>query len=815
MKVLKFGGSSLATPDAVRRVLEVVAGLDGAAAVVVSAFGGVTDDLVAATEVASRHDGAYREILSQLEERHLAAAGDLAGEEAGKLRRVLAARFQELGDLLHGVFLLRECSLRTRDSVLSYGERLSAEIAAAAMRAAGVAAATADARRLIVTDDGFGRAQVDLETSFAKIRGYLDEATATVVIPGFVGATPEGNTTTLGRGGSDYTAALVGAAVDAEAIELWTDVDGVMTADPRLVGEAFPQPEMSYAELMELSHFGAKVVYPPSIHPARSRGIPLVIKNTFHPTASGTRVVENASPGTHPIRGISSIHRVVLMSLEGDGMVGVPGIAMRLFGALARQQVSVILISQGSSEHSICFAVAPADADAARVAVEEEFLLERKAGIVDELVIEDGQSVVAAVGENMRRRPGIAGRLFSVLGAHGVNVRAVAQGSSERNVSLVIAQADEARALNAVHAGFFHPRRRRIAVALAGPGGVGAALLEQLRDAAESLAEEELEVRVVAVANSRRQLLDADGVELEDWRDVLAAAQAADHDRLLSFLGESRGEIPVFVDCTASEDVPGWYPELLRRGVAVVAANKLGFAGPMRAFAELRGAARRQRVPLLFEATVGAGLPVLRTLDDLRCTGHRVLAVDGVLSGTVNAVLDRLAPDRPFSQVVRWAYERGYTEPNPYEDLSGGDVLRKLAILARLCGRSLETEEIEVEPLLPPEPWSTMDLDAFWSALPEVDGAFARRWREAADAGAKLRYVASLSESGARVSLTAVGPEHPTHSVTGADNLIAFTTQHYRDAPLVVRGPGAGREVTAAGVFADILSAAARWEAWR
>jgi len=536
-------------------------------------------------------------------------------------------------------------------------------------------------------------------------------------------------------------------------------------------------------------------------------------------------------PGSaYAIRGISSIHQIALMRLEGDGMVGVPGIAMRLFGALARQSVSVILISQGSSEHSICFAVAPGDADRARAAVDGEFALERQAGIVDELVIEDGQSVIAAVGEEMRHRPGIAGRLFSVLGAHGVNVRAVAQGSSERNISLVVDQADEGRALNAIHDGFFRPRRRRVALALAGPGGVGGSLLEQIRDAAEALAAEDLEMRVVAVADSRRLLLDRGvrppgvrppgvrppgGIDLGRWREELESAPTADRERLLAFLGERRGELRVFVDCTASPEVPGWYPEMLRHGIAVVAANKLGFAGPMSTFEDLRAAARHHRTPLLFEATVGAGLPVLRTLDGLRRTGHLIAGVDGVLSGTVNAVLDRLGPGEPFSRAVRWAYDRGLTEPDPYQDLSGGDVLRKLAILARLCGRTLEPAEIEVEPLLPPDPWSAMDLDSFWNALPQVDEAFERRRRQAAEAGARLRYVASLDARGARVVLDAVGPGHPAHGVTGADNLIAFTTQHYRDAPLVLRGPGAGREVTASGVFADVLEAAARLEARR
>jgi aspartokinase/homoserine dehydrogenase 1 len=822
MKILKFGGSSLAGAEQIRRVCRLIgqAAEESPAAsvpavVVVSAMGGVTNDLLAAAAAAARRDKAYRRIFQELTARHCEAAQELIVPDSRPLIEVLGKLLNDLDNLLHGSFLLRECSPRTLDGILSYGERLAAVLVAAALRADGVEARDFDARQAIVTDDSFGRAQVDLERTTQQIRKKVGKLRHIPIVTGFIGATREGRTTTLGRGGSDYTAALFGAALDAEAIELWTDVDGVMSADPRLVREAFPLPSLSYSELMELSHFGAKVVYPPTIHPARSRGIPLLIKNTFNPSAPGTTVRAEVPGSDFAIRGISSITRVALMRLEGDGMVGVPGIAMRLFGALARQGVSVILISQGSSEHSICFAVAPEDAERARSAVDGEFALERRAGIVDSLVVENDQSVIAAVGEEMRRRHGIGGKLFTVLGAHGVNVRAVAQGSSERNISLVIDRADEGRALNAIHGGFFHPGRRRVALALAGPGGVGAELLEQVRGAAESLAAENLEIRVVAVADSRRLLLDRDGVDLEGWRDALGKAPAADRRRLLELLGEPAGDLKVFVDCTASPEVPGWYPEMLERGIAVVAANKLGFAGPMSSFEALQTAARRHRAPLLFEATVGAGLPVLRTLDGLRRTGHRIAAVDGVLSGTVNAVLDRLAPDRPFSAAVRWAFDHGLTEFHPYEDLSGGDVVRKLAILARLCGRTLETTEIEVEPILPPEPWSTMDLDTFWRVLPEVDEDVERRWRHAADAGARLRYVASLNDGGARVALAAVGPEHPAGSVTGADNLVAFTTQHYRDAPLVLRGPGAGRAVTASGVFADVLEAAVRLEADR
>ncbi len=851
MKILKFGGTSLAGADRIQEAVRIVrqaaeeSPRAGAPAiVVVSAMAGVTNDLLAAAAAAAKREtstanlsghlgvdaataggrgrrrvkrrtAAYRGILKALWTRHTEAAEELAGSERGKVVESITSRLDELESLLEASYLLGETSPRTADRILAYGERLSALIFAAAMRAQGVAARFLDARQLILTDDAFGRAQVDFEATRQRIRSAIDACREIPIVTGFTGATADGQTTTLGRGGSDYTAALIGAAVGAEAIELWTDVDGVMSADPRVVGDAFPLPQLSYAELMELSHFGAKVVFPPTIHPARRRGIPLVIRNTLNPQAAGTRVGEDAAPASdHAIRGVASIHRVSLMRLEGDGMVGVPGIAGRLFGALSRKDVSVILISQASSEHSICFAVAPEDTVAAAAAVSEEFELERRLELIDELIVEHDRSVIAAVGEQMCDRPGIAGRLFRVLGQQEINVRAVAQGSSELNVSLVVDGDDERAALESIHDAFFHPRRRRIRLALVGPGRIGAALIEQIRHhMAELAGREGADIRLVALANSRRLALDPDGLDLSDWRAVLdAAPRLSPSDTLPEPLNEllcaPAADRQVFVDCTASAEVTGWYSELLAHQVAVVAANKVAFAGPMDRYRELLRKSRRSGAPLLLEATAGAGLPVLRTLETLRRTGHRIRRIDGVLSGTVNAVLDRLTAGEAFSQAVRGAHAEGLTEPHPYEDLCGGDVVRKLTILARMSGRDFEAGDVEVEPLLAAEPWSSMELEAFWRALPELDEEYAQRREQAAAAGRRLRYVASLTERGAGVKLEAVAADHPAFDVPGPDNLIAFTTQHYRDTPLVIRGPGAGPAVTASGVFADVLLAA-------
>ncbi|MDA8018635.1 MAG: bifunctional aspartate kinase/homoserine dehydrogenase I [Thermoanaerobaculia bacterium] len=807
MKVLKFGGTSVADADAIGRVVEIVqrAGEESALTVVVSALGGVTNELLTTAELAASR-GAWEPRFEALRQRHLLTARDL-GLDQGLLDGVeqLCGRLHEL---LSGVHLLRELSPRARDSILSYGERLSARFVAAALTGAGVLARPLDARDLVVTDDAFGRAAVQIEETYANLRRELGGSESVAVIPGFLGATPDGQTTTLGRGGSDYTAALVGAALASPAIELWTDVDGVYSADPRRVADAFPQRSLSYAELMEMSHFGAKVVHPPSIHPARAAGIPLWIRNTFRPAAEGTLVEAEAKPSEAPIRGLSSIRQVALANLEGDGMVGVPGIAQRLFGALARSKVSVILISQSSSEHSICFAVAPEDAAAAQRAVDEEFELERRLGLVDPLQVETGHSVLAAVGEEMARRPGIAGRIFGVLGRHGVNVRAIAQGSSELNVSLVVEARDEARAVAAIHGAFFHPERRRVDVIVAGVGRVGAALLQQLAEANDGAGgETDLELRLVAVASSRRLRWDSDGLDPATAADDLSgpASEVLDPAELIRRLRRPTGARRVFVDATASDDVGAWYKPLLASGVAVVAANKKPFAERHRGFVDLRLAARSGEVPLCFETTVGAGLPVLSTLRSLIETGDRLMRIDAVLSGTLNAVLDLMSAEVPFSAAVRSAYDEGLTEPKPYDDLCGADVLRKLVILARVAGRELEPEDVQVEPLLGAS-WAALELEDFWHRLPETDEAFESRRAAAAASGKRLRYVASITADRLAVGLEDVDASHPAFSLSGPDNLVAFTTERYDRTPLVIRGPGAGPQVTASGVFAEILS---------
>ncbi len=805
MKVLKFGGSSVRDGERIAHVLELIraaASSDDEIAVVVSALGGVTDDLKDLPTLALRGEAEAHEHLARLEQRHLDALAHVAPKGDDDVRDFVRQQFDRLRDIASGVALLGECSPKTQDEVITFGERLSAPIVAAGLRALGTAAEACDAREVIVTMDRHGGARPILDETYLNIRQYFRGRTDLQVVTGFVARTAEGMTTHLGRGGSDLTAALLGAALEASAVEIWTDVDGVLTADPREVPEAAPIPEMSFEEVMELSHFGAKVIYPPTVQPVRVAGIDLSIRNTLNPSAPGTRIVEQkaGSGPRNPVVGIAAIDNVTLLRLEGDGMIGVPGTAGRLFQALAREEISVILISQASSEHSICFAIDPTQAELAQETVDAEFVHERRVGRINAVVVEPDRAVVAVVGEGMCEQPGISGRVFRVLGERGTNVHAIAQGSSERNISLVVDRTEKSTAVRAVHRAFFGDRPARVRVGVVGVGGVGSDLLAQLAPGTE--AAERLEL--VAVASSRRMFcgeIDPDGWP-EDWRAFLEG-HGGDGDA--SALAEELQRLDgprIFIDCSASPAVPSLYPELMRAGVRVVAANKLGFAADSDASLPLI----RSGQQALFEATVGAGLPVISTLQDMVATGDEIHAIDGVLSGTLAYVLDRLQGGDSLSEAVQGAFDAGYTEPDPRDDLSGQDVARKLLILARVAGFDLEPKDLQVKPLLESDP--DLDVPGFMAQLADHDSAFASLVEGAREKGQKLCYLARFDGTHATVGLEAIGSEHPCFSLSGTDNMVAFRSTRYSSTALVVRGPGAGTAVTAAGVLGDTLKAA-------
>jgi len=776
---------------------------------VVSALGHVTDELVAASELAKAGDRRYAAKLEEIRALHLESVKELISpEDRSDVAKSVDSILAGLEELLQGVSLVRECTARTQDGVLSVGERLSMILVAAALRAQGTDAEACDTTRLIVTDTNFGAASVDLTATRERVEPHFAQASSLQVVTGFIAGTAAGETTTLGRGGSDYTATLLGAILDAEAVEIWTDVNGVMSADPRIVQEAFSLESLSYDELMELSHWGAKVMHPAAVQPAREKGLRVLIRNTLNREFEGTEVSEGA-PTTQgfPVRGIASINDVSLLRLEGTGLPGSTGTAERLFGALARQGISVILITQASSERSICFAVEPGKLNQAVAVIHDAFALERQAGLVEDLVVEERCSILAAVGDAMRESPGIAGRIFDVLGHHRVNVRAIAQGSSELNISFVVTEGDEERALRAVHRALFRPPGRSLWLYVTGVGRVGAALLDQIKAQAERLRADGVEVVLAGLSRSKGAVLQQTGLALSDWRGVSEAEMTAGADMVESAV---RSDHPcrVFVDATASPEVTEDYETLLTAGVAVVSANKLAFSGSMERFETLRRLGA-QGMGLFFETTVGAGLPVLKTIAGLVATGDEIERVEGVLSGTVGFISDRLMAGTPFSEALKEADDLGYTEPDPREDLGGRDVARKLVILGRMAGFSLELDDVHIEPLLPGKGWGDMTVDEFWKRLPEVDTHFAERREQAMAAGQALRYLASVDNGQASIRMTEVAPKHPCFSLSDSENLVTIISTRYANTPLVVRGPGAGPDVTASGVFSDILRALA------
>ena len=811
LHVLKFGGTSLGNSDRVREVASIIAAQSekGPTIAVVSAFGQVTDALVAASELAKAGDKRYAAKLEEIRQLHLESAKELTGpEDRSRVAESVDVILTRLEELLQGVSLVKECTPRTQDGVLSMGEQLSTLLVAAALRARGTKAEACDTTGLIVTDTNFGAASVKMVPTRERVVRHFEQAESLQVVTGFVAGTAAGETTTLGRGGSDYTATLLGAILDAEAVEIWTDVNGVMSADPRIVKEAFSLDSLSYDELMELSHWGAKVMHPAAVQPAREKGLPVLIRNTLNRTFKGTEVRAGApTKQGFPVRGIASINNVSLLRLEGTGLPGSTGTAERLFGALARERISVILITQASSERSICFAVEPGKLKQAVDVIHDAFALERQTNLVEDLVVEERCSILAAVGEAMRESPGIAGRIFDVLGHHRVNVRAIAQGSSELNISLVVTQDDEERALRAIHRALFRPPGRSLRLYVTGVGRVGAALLDQIDAQTERLRENGVEVVLAGLGRSKGAVLDPTGLDLSDWRSASEAEKTTGADMIES---AARSDHPcrVFVDATASADVGEDYESLLRAGVAVVSANKLAFSDAMERFETLQRLGA-QGMGLFFETTVGAGLPVLKTIEDLVATGDEIERVEGVLSGTLGFICDRLMAGTPFSEALKEADDLGFTEPDPREDLGGRDVARKLVILGRMAGFSFELGEVDITPLLPGDGWADMNVDDFWKRLPDVDTHFMELREQAVAAGHYLRYLASVDDGQASVRMTEVPDGHPCASLSNSENLVTITSTRYKNTPLVVRGPGAGPEVTAAGVFADILRALA------
>ncbi|TAE01219.1 MAG: bifunctional aspartate kinase/homoserine dehydrogenase I [Bacteroidetes bacterium] len=811
MKVLKFGGSSVQNAERIRNVVNIVKSDKEARVVICSAFGGITDQLIKISNMAASSDENYKRELEKIEKIHLDAVRSLV--DVKKQSSVLAQvknTLNELEEVFLGIFYVKELSLRTLDYVSGFGERLSCYIVAEACKDAQLDAQYLDARKVVRTNDRFGEAEVDFEITNPQIRQYLAQNPALQIATGFIGSTINGISTTLGRGGSDYTASIFAAALEVDVAEIWTDVDGVMTADPRKVKKAFSLDSLTYIEAMEMSHFGAKVIYPPTMLPAMRSNIPISIRNTFNPSFKGTIISNKINPNGKAIKGISSISNIALLRVQGGGMVGIVGISSRLFGAIARENINIILITQASSEHSICFAVKPEDAEKAKSTIEKEFNREIKEGDLDKVIVEYNLSIIAVVGENMRKTAGLAGKLFSAMGKNGISISAIAQGSSELNISFVIKKENESKALNALHQTFFVSDVKTLNVFITGVGLIGNTLINQIIKQKDYLLKEyNLIFKIIALASSKKRLFCPDGINENTWKEDLNNSEYnMDMDSFVQDMTALNMLNSIFIDNTASKIVAEAYEKILASSISIVTPNKIAASSNYEQYLRLKTNAKNHNVIYLYETNVGAALPVISTLRDLVSSGDKIIKIEAVLSGTLSYIFNNFDETKKFSQVVKKAKELGFTEPDPREDLRGADVARKILILAREAGFPMEFNDVAIEGFLPKNCDEAHSVDDFFAELEKTDQVFEQMRSEAAKEGKILRFIAKLENGKAIISLQAVDQKHPFYSLSGSDNIIAFTTTRYPERPLVVKGSGAGAEVTAAGVFADMIRVA-------
>lgn len=804
MKVQKFGGTSVGTPARIREVVKIIKSQEENCVIVVSAFNGVTDELRNIAELASSRKEEFRARLEKLFNRHDEAAKELI--DTGKLKSAIekiSGIHEELKSTLEGIFMVRELSRHSLDHVMSAGELISSTIFHYLIDDS----IYVDSREIIITDNNFGFATVDFDRTDKLIRKSINKNNKYIIVPGFIAGNNDGDTTTLGRGGSDYTAAIIAAAIDADILEIWTDVDGFMSADPKNVEKAYAIEHLTYSEAIELSHFGAKVIYTPTLRPVYKKNIPIKVLNSFKPGSKGTIISNNGNNGERsPIKGISSIDHIDLITLQGTGMVGVSGTSMRLFGALAHKNVNIILITQASSEYSISFAVSPSDSIISEKAIKEEFRNEIEYYKELRVQVEKNLSIIAIVGERMRNTPGISATLFKSLGRNGINVIATAQGSSELNISVVIKHEDLRKALNVIHDGFFLSSYKEMHLYVAGTGLVGNSFLNQIRQQQSILFKDhKVKINIVGITNSRKMLINKKGIPTDNIREALAdSGEKADIDEFIKMMSVLNLRNSVFVDCTANEKVAMKYPEILSRYVSVVTANKIACSSSFGYYQELRKIASERGVRLMYETTVGAGLPIIKTINDLVLSGDRILKIEAVLSGTMNFVFNEISTGTPLSVAIRKAREKGYSEPDPRIDLSGTDVVRKILILSREAGYNLEKADVTVKKFLPDECFEG-DLNAFFEKVQTLDAEFEEKRLALARENRKLRFFAKLEDGRASVELVEVGSDHPSYNLEGSNNIVLLTTERYNELPMVIKGYGAGADVTAGGIFADMM----------
>ena len=804
MKVLKFGGTSVGSAENIQRVKEILMGQNEDMIVVVSALGGITDKILSAAKMAAIGTGYFQAELTEINTRHYETVDKLFdGAKRDEVKQKVQVLLEDLERIVQGVSLIGELTPKTMDKIVGFGERLSSLIISEYIPNA----QWFDSSKLIRTNSDFGKAIVNFELTNQLIRTAFVSFSGIAIVPGFISSNESGEYTTLGRGGSDYTGAIMAAAVDASSLEIWTDVNGFMTADPRVISKAYTIKMLSYSEAMELSHFGAKVIYPPTILPVYKKGIPVRIKNTMEPEAEGTLITESKLNGKDlPIKGISSISNITLITIQGLGMVGVTGISARLFGALARQNINVILISQASSENSISFAIDSGSASKAEVAIRQEFDREIQLDQINKITIESDLAIVAIVGENMKHATGVAGKLFHTIGKNGININAIAQGASELNISWVVKVTDLRKTLNVVHESFFLSENIELNVFLMGIGLVGGNLLEQIRQQQPKLLKEKhLKIKLAGVANSKKMLFNRDGIDIATFREKLK-----DEGQDSSLKG-FKDEIirlnmynSIFVDCTANDQVAKLYAELLGANVSIVTANKVAASSEYENYALLKKTAKRKGAKFLFETNVGAGLPIITTLNDLINSGDTILKIEAVLSGTLNYIFNTLSEQVPLSETIRKAKELGYAEPDPRIDLSGVDVARKLLILVRESGYEFEMKDIKINTFIPAS-YFEGSVEDFWKTIPEMDAEFEANRKKLAESGKMWRFVAKFDQGKAEIGLQEITAGHPFADLQGSNNLVMFTTERYQEFPMIIKGYGAGAAVTAAGVFADII----------
>ena len=802
MKILKFGGTSVGSIENVRRIAEIVLNQQDKIVVVVSALGGITDQLLSVAQKAAsgvKINGELTAIRTRHEEM---IHGLFTSIKIDETIQALQPLFDELEKIIQGVTLIGELTPKTLDKILGFGERLSSVLVSHFLDVQLI-----DSSAVIKTDRNFGKANVDFELTYKLISEVCATVKQFAVAPGFISSTTDGSMTTLGRGGSDYTAALFAAAVHAERLEIWTDVDGFMTADPRVISKAYTIPMLTYSEAMELSHFGAKVIYPPTILPVYQKSIPIHIKNTLNPDGDGTLITQSeAIAKDHPIKGISSISGISLFTIQGLGMVGVTGISMRLFGALAKEEINVILISQASSENSISFAIDSHYAEKAYEAISFEFEREITSGRINKLVCENELCIVAIVGENMKHSAGIAGKLFHTIGKNGINVVAIAQGASEQNISWVVKNSDLRKTLNVVHEAFFLSPYVELNVFLVGVGTVGRDLLSQISRQQEKLKKDHrLKLKLTGVANSRKMIFDRDGIDVANLKSRMDESDVKSDLKLFcQTMVQMNLFNSVFVDCTADAKVADHYLFVLDNYISIVAANKVAASSEYSRYRELKETAAKHGVKFLFETNVGAGLPLISTINDLMRSGDRIVRIEAVLSGTLNYIFNTLSKDIPFSKAIKMAKEKGYAEPDPRIDLSGIDVIRKLVILARESGYKIEKEEVVNNSFIPQKYFSST-IDEFWKTIKEMDDTFEEQRVVLEAKKQKWRFVGVMNEGKASVSLQIVDPGHPFYDLEGSNNIVLLTSERYNEYPMLIKGYGAGAAVTAAGVFADLI----------